>query len=360
MLKRMRPVALLLSLAVAGSPACASQSYQITHRELERLVTLPPEARGNSVRVEQELSGTDVEQQQPVNSETQIVFFPQIIVTGGSGPRDAHPVGSRPNFGTARPVGGGGGGSVSGGSRPSFGSGKVADDAKATAIAVIAIALVAVVLVAAIEGSRFHGDVQLHPMHPVHLFGRDGNYVAMPLAALEPGVVAWADHALVRSNEGPWRELARAALTREGWTYGVMLGASTIKSADGSRGTGASTSIEIGHFFNQELGLLAFGQLAWRDNAVGETIFDQRYGAQLQFMPLTVGPLSTGLYGGVGFGVRGEDGLPNSGRVSSFTLQGGIQAQLDINTNIAITARAGVAQAYSETIREMLVGISVY
>ena len=200
----------------------------------------------------------------------------------------------------------------------------------------------------------------MHRVHRVHLFGRDGNYVAMPLAALDPGVVAWADHAVVRSNEGPWRELSRAALTREGWTYGVMLGASSIRSADGSQGAGASTSMEIGHFFSQELGLLAFGQVAWRTNAVGETIFDQRYGGQLQFMPLTVGPFSAGLYGGAGFGVRSEDGLPNSGRRSGITLQGGIQAQLDINTNIAITARAGVVQAYGETIREMLVGISVY
>ncbi len=350
----MRPVAWLLAVALVGSPACASQSYQITHRELERLVTLPPETRGASVRVEEELSGSEVETQPSVNSETQIVFFPQIFVTGSSGPRYGHRVGSQPNLGIAQPSNGG---SV----RPSIGSSpKLADDAKATAIAVIALALVAVVVVAAIEGSRFHGDVQLHPMHPVHLFGRDGNYVAMPLAALEPGVVAWADHAVVRSNEGPWRELSRAALTREGWTYGVMLGASTIKSVDGSVGTGASTSIEIGHFFTEELGLLAFGQVAWRTNVAGETIFDQRYGAQLQFMPLTVEPLSAGLYGGAGFGVRGEDGVPNSGRRSSFTLQGGIQAQLDVNTNIAITARAGVVQAYGETIREMLVGLSIY
>ncbi|MBP9088543.1 MAG: hypothetical protein KBG15_20645 [Kofleriaceae bacterium] len=359
MLNRMRPVALLLAVAVGGTPGCASQSYQITHRELERLVTLAPEARGASVRVEQELSGSEVEQQPAVNAETQIVFFPQIIVTGGSGPRDAHRLGSRPNLGTGQaPTGGGGRG---GGSRPSIGSSpKLADDAKATAIAVIALALVAVVVVAAVEGSRFHGDVQLHPMHPVHLFGRDGNYVAMPLAALDPSVVAWADRAFVRRNEGPWRELARAALSREGWTYGVMMGASTIRSADGGQGTGASTSLEIGHFFSQELGLLAFGQLAWRSNTANQTIFDQRYGGQVQFMPLTVGPLSAGLYGGAGFGVRGEDGLPNSGRRSSFTLQGGIQAQLDINTNIALTARAGVVQAYGETIREMLVGLSIY
>lgn len=365
MAQRRRSLACLLTFAVAAAPGCAASTYQIKHSELERLASLPPESRGASVRVEQELSGSEVETQPEVTSDTQIVFFPRIVVTRDyAPPRDAHQVGTRPNLGSHSNPGrggsghSGGGGSVGGGG--SGGGGKIADDAKAAAIVAIAVAVTAVVVVAVIEGSRFHGDVQLHPMHPVHLFGRDGNYVAMPLAALDPNVVAWADHAVVRRDEGPWQELARAPLVREGWSYGVMMGAATLKSADGSVATGASTSIELGRYFNQQIGLFAFAQFGWRTNAVGETIFDQRYGAQAQFMPLTVSVLSLGLYGNVSFGVRGEDGLPNTGRTSSFVGQGGVQAQLDINTNIAITARAGVVKAYNETTREALIGLSVY
>jgi len=79
MLKRMRPVAWLLAVALAGSPGCASQSYQITHRELERLVTIAPEARGTSVRVEQQLSGSEVEQQPAVNSEPKSCSFRRFL-----------------------------------------------------------------------------------------------------------------------------------------------------------------------------------------------------------------------------------------------------------------------------------------
>ena len=274
MAQRRRSLACLLTFAVAAAPGCAASTYQIKHSELERLASLPPESRGASVRVEQELSGSEVETQPEVTSDTQIVFFPRIVVTRDyAPPRDAHQVGTRPNMGSHSNPGRGGSGHSGGGSSVggggSGGGGKIADDAKAAAIVAIAVAVTAVVVVAVIEGSRFHGDVQLHPMHPVHLFGRDGNYVAMPLAALDPNVVAWADHAVVRRDEGPWQELARAPLVREGWSYGVMMGAATLKSADGSVATGASTSIELGRYFNQQIGLFAFAQFGWRTNAAG-------------------------------------------------------------------------------------------
>jgi hypothetical protein len=350
-----------LAVVVTASAAqgCAGPTYQISRGELARLATIAPENRGASVRVEQELgSGTRTEGQETVTSDTQIVFFPRVIVTNENyGPRNAHPVDAsigRP--GVARdhtassPTSSGG----------RSGGGNLGDDAKAAAIVAIAVAVSALVIVAVIEGDRFEGDVQLHPMHPVHVFGRDGNYVAMPLAAIDGNVAAWADHAVVRDDEGPWRELSRAPLNRNGWTHGILTGVTSMRSADGNNGTGPSTSIEIGHFFSNQLGVLAFGQLAWRDNTVGNTIFEQRYGGQLQFMPLTVGILSAGLYGGAGVGVRVEDGIANNGRKSGFTLQGGVQLQLDVNTHIGITARGGVVQAYGENIREMLVGMSVY
>ena len=69
---------------------------------------------------------------------------------------------------------------------------------------------------AGIQGSRFDGWAELHPMHPVHLIGHDGSYHVAPLAWIDPQAVAFTRTAVVRSTEGPWLELDRAPLTRQG------------------------------------------------------------------------------------------------------------------------------------------------
>ena len=163
----MRALAVVLagSLIAAG---CSVNSYKIPTSELARLAQLPPEARGQHVRVIQEIVESDVPAAPSVSGQTEIVIVPQINV-GGS-------------------VGGGGHSAPSrGGSGLGIGKiGGAGNDGKGAAIAFLVLAATAMITAAVIEGTRFDGYAQLHPMHPVHLIGKDGSYSEVPLATTLP------------------------------------------------------------------------------------------------------------------------------------------------------------------------------
>jgi len=352
----MRPVAILLAAAVATS-GCASNTYKIPASELQRLATVPPEARGQHVRVVQQLSNADLGPPAPVTGETQIVIFPQVNVYGPARGRTyadhRHGVSGGGGFGSVSHGGGHGGGHSGGG------GGGGGGDGKAEAIAILVVAATVLVVAAAVEGSRFDGYAQLHPMHPVYLFGRDGGPTAMPLAWIDPQTAAWARYGLVRRNEGPWRELERAPLDRVGFTYAMFGGVGTYTSADGSKETGTATTIQLGVFPDQRVGLLGSIFFGWRDNAVSQTLFESRYTLELQAYPVASGPVHFGLYGGGGGAYRWEDGIPG-GNAGSLALLGGAMLQLDINTRLAITGRLGVTFAHGERMSDALVGLAVY
>jgi hypothetical protein len=186
---------------------------------------------------------------------------------------------------------------------------------------------------------------------------RDGQQVIMPIAWLDPETAAYADHAVVRPNEGPWRILGRAPLERH-WTYGMYFGQGSYASAlDGNTAFGFATEIQGGYFFDQHYGVLANVFLGWRDNSAG-TLFESRFLGEVQALPLDAGPFHAGVYGGVGEAYRAEDG-PNT-QASSLALTGGAMFQLELHTRIAITARLGVAYAHGENMQDLLVGLSVY
>lgn len=346
----MRLVAVVMAALFVGS-GCASNSYTIPSSELQRLSALQPETRGQSVLVSQEITSTDVESADPVSGETQIIFIPEITVhTGGvrgsgGGPRAHGGVGG----------GGGGGTSLSGGG----------SDGKAAAIAIIAVAALAVVIVAAVEGSRFDGHVRLHPMHPVHLIGKDGSQAIMPLAWIDPQAAAWTETAIVKPYEGPWQQLDRSPLTRRG-TYGVYAGAGTSKSVYGDTDFGPSFVIQGGYFPINEVGILATMEFAWRDNKYAGTLFDSRYMLELQALPLKLGPLHAGGYAGLGLAYRWEDTpmgtITNggTGNDSSMAYTAGAMLQLELHTRIALTGRLGYVNAHGDRATDMLFGISVY
>ena len=347
----MRSLAAILAASIVAS-GCASTSYKIPATELQRIAATPPQARGAHVRVVEELSDADVGPPQPVTSETQIVLFPQINVYDGDRRRGGGGFGG----------GTGGGGSINGG-KPSGGGGGGGSmklgggDGKGEAIVVLVLAAVALFVVAGIEGSRFDGYAQLHPMHPVHLVMRDGGTTVMPLAWIDPQTAAAADHGIVRSTEGPWHPLERAPLDRAGFTYGMLAGVGTYKSADGSTAMGAATTIQFGYFPDQRFGIVGSIFFGWRDNALGATLFESRYTGELQAFPIAAGPLHFGLYGGGGAAYRWDDGFGNSG---SGALLGGTMLQLDVNTRIALTARLGQTYAHDERMSDAMLGLSVY
>lgn len=351
----MRLVSVVMAALIVG-PGCAANSYTIPTSELQRLSTLPPETRSQSVLVSQELTATDVEAADPVNGGTQIIFIPEITV---------HTGGVRGSGGGPRVHTSGHGGTTSGGGggKPSLSGG--GSDGKAAAIAIVVLAATAVVVVAAVEGSRFDGHVRLHPMHPVHLLGKDGSSAIMPLAWIDPQAAAWTETAIVRPDEGPWQVLDRSPLTRRG-TYGVYGGYGTSKSVYGDVDFGPSFVIQGGYFPINEVGILGTMEFAWRDNQYGGTLFDSRYMLELQALPLKLGPLHAGGYAGVGLAYRWEDTpmgtITNGGRGndSSLAYTAGGMLQLELHTRIALTARVGYVRAHGDRATDMLVGISVY
>lgn len=349
---RLLAISLATSLLAGG---CATSTYKISGAELERLAQLPPEQRGQSVRVTQQLTDTDPGAPQPVTEGTNIVFMPNITVV------DERPV--RP-VAWGRGVGGPGGhvvtpGGVKGGGGGFHGGDLKGADGKGAAIAALIIAAVAIVAVGGIEAYRYEGDVRLHPMHPLWLYGLDGSQAEMPLAWLDPQSAAFSRYAIVRSNEGPWTPLGRAPLDRQGWTYALFFGGGSFTSADGSRAWGPGSTIQLGYYLTQQLGIVYSMYFGWRNNALGETLFDSRYTLELQGYPIAMGPVHLGLYGGGGGAYRWEDGYAN-GDTGGLAAIGGVLGQLDINTRIALTARAGVTYVHGEPSTDVLFGLSVY
>ena len=342
----MRALAVVLASSVIAS-GCAVNSYKIPPDELARLARVPPEARGERVRVVQEVIASDVPAAPPVTRETQIVIAPQLdVAVGGRGPRAGY-----------------GGVLGRGLNGPKIGG--LGNDSKSAAVAFLFAAATAMVTAAVIEGSRFDGWAQLHPMHPVHLIGHDGSYTVVPLAWLDPSAVAWTDPAVVRPGEGPWRELERAPLSRPGLAYGLFGGTGSLRSADGSLGMGPAWTVQLGYFATQQIGVFASAFFGWRTNRLDATLFETRYTAELQYLPLQLGILHGGLYGGAGVAYRFEDAFVGDGGIvagneSTLALTGGAMFQLDIHTRLALTARLGLAQAHGEQMHDAIFGISVY
>lgn len=343
----MRALVVVLAGSLIAS-GCAVNSYKIPPDELARLARVPPEARGEHVRVVQEIVASEVPGAPPVTRETQVLIAPQFdVAVGVHGPRAG--------------FGGGGWGRGVGGKIGGLGK-----DSKSAAVAFLFAAATAMVTAAVIEGSRFDGWAQLHPMHPVHLIGHDGSYTVVPLAWLDPNAVAWTDTAVVRPTEGPWLELERAPLSRQGLAYGMYGGTGSLRSAAGDLAMGPAWTVQLGYFATQQLGVFASVFFGWRDNQLGATLFETRYTAELQYLPLQLGILHGGLYGGAGLAYRFEDAIPlRDGRIaagneSTLALTGGAMFQLDINTRVALTARLGLAQAHGEQMHDAIIGISVY
>ena len=336
-------IATVLLAASLISGGCGSYSYRISGAELQRLATLPPPLRGKAVRVDQEITNTEMPAAQRVDDGT-VIIEPDINVISVNG-------------------GGGGGGTIvrsgGGGFSPKFGGG--GGDGKGEAIAILVLAAVALIAVAAVEGARWDGTAQIHPMMPVHLFGRDGGYSVMPLAWIDPRTAQWADHAIISEREGPFRTLDRAPLERTGLTYSMYGGRASMRSVWGDLANGTAFTIQGGVFVTQEIGVQASIFFGWRDNREGYTMFESRYTLELDYLPVVAGPLSAGGYvgGGAAYRFEGSDRLPGGNSGSGVGL-GGAMFQLDLHTRIALTARFGISEAHGEHSTDAMLGLSVY
>lgn len=327
--RSIRFVVPLAALALASS-GCLSSSHRIPNSELQRLAQTDPKARGEHVRVIQAFVNDDNPPGAP-----RVRGGAVIVVDGGGHHHGGHGGGKKVN---------------------SKKLGKLkADKAKD----LIILAAVIAIGVAATEGARYDGWVKVHPMHPVHLYGPNGEYSWVPLAQLDVETARWARRAYIRPSEGPWNELGRAPLNRRGWTYSVLLGGGQIHSnADDTDETGFLSHIQFGYFPTKQVGFLFDTAYGWREDSFGNTIFDVRYGLELQAMVLKAGKIHAGGFGNIGSAKLFDD-FDGNDRVG-IAFAGGAILQLELTTRLAITARAGVAQVHDKTVQDFTLGVSIY
>lgn len=321
-------------VVVAGAlyllSGCLSQTHVIPGQELQYLAQKDPRQRGHQVRVVQGFYSTDE-------------------------PPEAPPVGAGAHVHVSVPVPAPGPPAP----RPSKGKGSLAK-AKADdgAFWVVVAAAVAVGL-AVTEGARFDGWVEVDPMHPVHLLGPDGSYTWVPLAELTPEHARWAQRAMIREGEGPWRRIERAPLNRQGGTYAVLLGSTEVPLAGGGRTRGFMAHIQLGAFFRPDLGALLDLGLGWGQDTLGNTIYDSRSAVELQYLPLAAGKLHAGGFGQIGLGRRLDDGAATGNRFGVLAGAGAL-LQLELTTRLAITGRAAVTQVHGVTTSDVTLGLSIY
>jgi hypothetical protein len=332
----------LLAVAVTAS-ACASSGHTIPRRELMALSQLPPEQRGERVRVVQNLGGDDSPPDAPHAHVGIVVVTDEPVWVDGT-PRHDHsgpaPVNHHPHAGV-----------------PAGGS-NLAGAKKENAKALLVVAAVVAGALALTEGTRYDGWVRINPMQPVHLWGPYGEYTWMPLAQVTPQVAQWARKAMIRPEEGPWQLLGRAPLDRQGWTYSVLLGSSEIALIGADPKAGFLGHIDIGYYLSQVVGLQLDLGYGWTQDDLGATIFEERAGLELDVLPLSAGNFHAGVFGGLGASARNDDGIQFDD-TSNYLSAGGL-AQLELTTRLALTLRAGLTMVYGERLSELTAGVSIY
>jgi hypothetical protein len=389
-------VLLAMAFGVQATSGCLSNEYRIQKDELRRLAELPPEARGQGVRVGQRLGerrGDAVESPERYGPQEQLSV--QLNLGGGSGdgsspagrggpapsggwrpgggPGDVRGVpGSGVNAGAAggfrgapsggafhgAPAGGGfhgapapsGGGGGGGLSLPSGGGGNGGDVLVVLVLAVIIGAAVATVVLAASEGVLYEGHAEMAPEQVIHIEGPDGGHDVL-LAALTREEAAAADSALVMDDEGyGLRRLDHAPLDRKGGVFRFELGGGVFNFG-AVRASGLVSHAEAGYFPTSHFGLLfdlglesgspdpscCVGPAVVADDSLTRISL----GLEMQALPLALGPLHLGAFAGAGVAIAGPAGVKESGPMGSA----GALLELDLTSHMALTVRGAASTA---------------
>jgi hypothetical protein len=207
-------------------------------------------------------------------------------------------------------------------------------------VVVAAVAVVAAIGLAASEGARFDGYTEMRPEQPVHLKNAAGQELHLPLAALTSDDVALATEATVKDDEGyGLRLLERRPLDRVGATFKVGVGSLVEAPAAGDPRQewldGFASTIQVGGFFTQGLGLVASLSLGGGSDSAGRTFQRHSLGAELQALPLRAGPLALGGFGHAGVELVGLGDDLSTGEA----VGGGVMMELALTTRLAFSLR---------------------
>ncbi len=371
---------LLLSLTALGLvlSGCLSSTYAIEADELERLASLPPDARSGKVRVVQRLSWADEPPlADDIDADEEATWYPEDHRYGTPHCHSLHfhhHSHGHIVFRSSRHSGHSGGHAAARGGTSGGGAARVTGThggsfnvggQKAFAFVVVAAAGVATVGLVATEGARFDGYARLEPDHPLHLRRRDGSYQVVRLENLEPHHLDHVSGAVVDSELSDVSLGRRAPLDREGFAWKFELGGMQLRAPGDVRVTKTAALMELGYFPTSEFGLLTFVSLAG-GNHLGGDVFGSRYGLTAEWMPLHLGRVHLGGYGLGGLGYDAAEGGDLVAQASQYwTVGGGALLEFDVTTRMGLSVRAGAdwqrhGSAWSEPAFMTTVGVAVY
>lgn len=202
---------------------------------------------------------------------------------------------------------------------------------------IAAVAVFTAVGLVASEGIRFDGLVAMSPEQPLHLRDARGAEKVVPLRELSLDDAAVATHAVVMDDEGyGLRLLDRAPLDRRGLAFKVELGTSAFRFQHTDL-VGLASHIQLGGFPTPRLGLLIDVGLSGGSTPFDETIARHSLGLEAQFFPARLGPLHFGVGAMGGIAVAADDLTSREGPV----VGGGLLAEIELTTRLALTLRAG-------------------
>jgi hypothetical protein len=204
----------------------------------------------------------------------------------------------------------------------------------------VVVAVVVAVGLVSSEGIRFDGYVVMLPEQPIHLRDAAGRKTAVRLEALTP---AWVDATVeakvFEDEETGLRLVDHAPLDRRGGVFKLDSGSIAFDVA-GVTAVGPAMHVQAGYFLTRRLGLLASLGLAGAGYGQG-LVPRHALGLELQALPLALGPLHLGVYGNGGMALTevliGQ--VPTY--VSGPSAGGGLLAELDLTSRMALTFRAG-------------------
>jgi hypothetical protein len=354
--------ALLIGQLASG---CLSNEYVIPSDELARVVQLPPQTRGQEVRVVQQVGNRRAAagpqdwptEEGPPPPDTYLDMHLDVPVGGGGHPRPApagvRPLPARPRGDTSLWRGGSGGGG---------GGGK--DDLVVVALVLLAVAAVSMVALGATEGARYDGRTAVAPGQPVHLESDFAPERVVPLAALTPADLTGVRRALVMDDEGyGLPRTGRAPLDRRGFAFKLDLGtlAARVGAADEAV-SGLTANIQVGGFPWQRVGIMGSLSLGGGTDSLGRTFVRDGVGVELQTFPVHLGRLHAGPFAHAGAQLGAE---PDQDAVSGPAVGGGVLLELDLTTRLALYGRGDVTAARLErdgwrSTAAVTVGMAVY
>ena len=340
--------------ALAPSAGCLSDSYRIPDQDLQRLASLPPEQRGQAIRVVQRTSfssevAAETAQPLPAPERPPVVFFVGASIGGPIGPPVHHFAGPPPPIPgpTMRGTPGGGvlpgpRGPVPGGPLgPSMPS-KVSSD-KDTVVLLAALAVGVTIGSVVTEGARFDGVAAANPGQPVHLLYDNGEHRVTTLWELQPPDLANLDQAVISQKEGPNVRGERAPLDRAGFAWRFEGGLMGTTLPTGETASGAGVNMGFGYFPLHWLGFLLHCQFGGA-TLDGRDVLDTRLGLEANAFPLAIGRLHLGGYGQIGHAWLEADAPDASGAaITRDAWSAGVGGLLEValTTRLAIVGRIG-------------------